>query len=101
MTREIIPAPGVEVATDECPHEVVAGRLLGGFEIRIGADAPWEGIRMPDVDAWCVTCGKRPPDDRIRRWLSETLHRFPSARAARRLFGATPAPGTRLEGGDR
>lgn len=98
---EIVPAPGTEVATDECPHEVVAGRLLGGFEIRLGADAPWEGIRMPDVDAWCVACRQRPPDERVRRWLRENLHRFPSARAARRLFGAAPAPGTRLEGGGR
>lgn len=36
MTGEIVPAPGVEVATDECPHEVVAGRLLGGFTVRVG-----------------------------------------------------------------
>lgn len=89
-----------------CPHEVVAGRLPGGFTLRLGAEAPWTGLRYPEVEAWCVECGKRPSDKRIREWLEANIDRFPAARAARRIFGemmreADVARAPRLRGGDR
>lgn len=83
-----------------CPHTVVAGRLLGGFEVRLGSEAPWTGMRYPDVEAWCVECKERPPEARVERWLRENLHRFPSARAARRLFGHAHNPRTILTTGE-